>query len=320
MSFTSEHDAVPNVRIYRWEDWSHGLLTKKQLGNAGYQTGKKLPPVAGVLPRSESPDGWCRLYDPAQAVPKRTPTVTQLAALEKAKYMAEKVTNHCRVCNRPMGEITRKRYLANQGRHDQAVCRFCSDRIEEIEWARAMLESGGVILDTETTDLWGDIIQVGICDMQGNILLDTLVATEQAIAPGAFAVHGIDAARLDGAPSFTQVQPRIYDALHGRQLVIYNRSYDWPLLRDQCAEYHLPPPRTNDQYCAMLHYSQFVGDWSQYHGDYRWQALPGGDHSAIGDCLATLDVIRRMAAYDVERPYQRETDAQKRVPTELRNL
>lgn len=31
------------------------------------------------------------------------------------------------------------------------------------------------------------------------------------------------------------------------------------------------------------------------HGNNRWQKLPGGDHSALGDARATLAVIRKMA-------------------------
>lgn len=29
--------------------------------------------------------------------------------------------------------------------------------------------------------------------------------------------------------------------------------------------------------------------------NYRWQRLPGGDHSALGDCWATLKVLQKMA-------------------------
>jgi DNA polymerase-3 subunit epsilon len=45
----------------------------------------------------------------------------------------------------------------------------------------------------------------------------------------------------------------------------------------------------------MERYSTWYGDWSDYLGDYRYQALPGGDHTAAGDCLATLRVLTLMA-------------------------
>jgi DNA polymerase-3 subunit epsilon len=40
----------------------------------------------------------------------------------------------------------------------------------------------------------------------------------------------------------------------------------------------------------------FVGDWNDYHDNYKWHKLRGGDHSALGDCLATLELIRQMAS------------------------
>lgn len=49
----------------------------------------------------------------------------------------------------------------------------------------------------------------------------------------------------------------------------------------------------------MQWYSQFVGDWNDYYNNYRWQKLPSGDHSAIGDCRATLKVIEKMAATEI---------------------
>jgi DNA polymerase-3 subunit epsilon len=45
----------------------------------------------------------------------------------------------------------------------------------------------------------------------------------------------------------------------------------------------------------MHWYSQWIGDWNDYHGNYKWQRLPGGDHSALGDCRATLAVLKQMA-------------------------
>jgi DNA polymerase-3 subunit epsilon len=41
-------------------------------------------------------------------------------------------------------------------------------------------------------------------------------------------------------------------------------------------------------------YSQFVGEPGK-RGGYKYQKLPGGDHSALGDCRATLKVLKDMA-------------------------
>ena len=47
--------------------------------------------------------------------------------------------------------------------------------------------------------------------------------------------------------------------------------------------------------CAMIAYSRFVGEWDSRKNDYRFQRLPSGDHSAAGDCRATLRLIQLMA-------------------------
>ena len=61
-------------------------------------------------------------------------------------------------------------------------------------------------------------------------------------------------------------------------MVIYHAGFDIQMLIQSGRHYHL------------------IGDWSDYFHDYRWQPLPGGDHTARRDCLATLKLIRMMAS------------------------
>lgn len=54
----------------------------------------------------------------------------------------------------------------------------------------------------------------------------------------------------------------------------------------------------------MLKYAQWYGEYSEYWGDYKWQPLPGGDHTALGDSLAALECLKEMARDNPEpRPY-----------------
>jgi hypothetical protein len=46
---------------------------------------------------------------------------------------------------------------------------------------------------------------------------------------------------------------------------------------------------------VMAEYAKYVGEWNDKYGDYKWQRLPGATHGAVGDCLATLKVLRTMA-------------------------
>ena len=45
-------------------------------------------------------------------------------------------------------------------------------------------------------------------------------------------------------------------------------------------------------------FAEYCGDWSTYHGNYRWQRLSNhandADHTAAGDCLATQYIIQKM--------------------------
>jgi hypothetical protein len=47
--------------------------------------------------------------------------------------------------------------------------------------------------------------------------------------------------------------------------------------------------------CAMDEYSHFIGEWSDYYNDYKWQKLPRATHNVIEDCLAVLKIIKEMA-------------------------
>lgn len=111
--------ACPGVKRYAWGAWPENLKTKKQLAEAGYQTGKKLPAPAGAVVREKSPDGWMWLYEVGQAVRKASPSEAQKQALEKGR---EKVKAGwiCVRCGDPLGA-----YKENGG-----VCRYCRKQIQ----------------------------------------------------------------------------------------------------------------------------------------------------------------------------------------------
>lgn len=84
----------------------------------------------------------------------------------------------------------------------------------------------------------------------------------------------------------------------GVRVIIFNSGYDWPLIEAACARHGLAVPAPSIVECAMMQYSTWVGDWNDYRGNYRWQKLPSGDHSALGDARATLKVLRTMAGLE----------------------
>ncbi len=182
------------------------------------------------------------------------------------------------------------------------------DREQVAQWARAMLENPrALILDTETTGLddSAEIVQIAVIDMAGAVQLDTLVRPTRPIPPAATRIHGITDAMVANAPTMAAIYDSLLLLLAGELVVIYNAAYDVRLLAQSIRAAAATDPTLRGHardmqgfaqwHCAMLRYSEWVGDWNEYYGNYRWQRLPGGDHSALGDCRATLAVLQRMA-------------------------
>jgi len=190
------------------------------------------------------------------------------------------------------------------------------DKRAAARWAYELMHdpAGFVVLDTETTGLGDDAeaCQIAVIDQAGTVLLDTLVRPTVPIGEGAIAVHGITNEMVASAPAFADVLPKLREVTRGRTLVIYNAEYDLRVLDHTSVQHEIVTGENlgimvGPAQCAMLRYAAFHGEWSDYRGDYRWQKLADAcaqqgvevvdapAHSALGDCLRTLGVIKAMA-------------------------
>jgi DNA polymerase-3 subunit epsilon len=169
-----------------------------------------------------------------------------------------------------------------------------------IDFSRGILsnKTNYVILDTETTGLGENdvIIQLSMIDCDGNALMDTLIkpTKRKRMSSEAIAVHGITMAMLKDAPTFRDIYPRFCEIVKGKKILIYNGQFDGKMIIQTALQDGINF-KTIDALCIMIAYAAFVGDWSDYHKSYSWKKLPGGDHTAIGDCRATLKLIHKMA-------------------------
>ncbi len=185
-------------------------------------------------------------------------------------------------------------------RHDTAWHPQPRDRRRSVEWAQRVLASPGsyVILDTETTglDAAAEVIQIAVIDTAGHALLNTLVRPLhlKSIPWDAVRLHGITMAALAGAPAWPEVAPALLACTEGRTIISYNAEFDARLIKQTASRNGGPVPLARWE-CAMHEYARFRGDWDHRKGGYRWHRLSGGDHSALGDCLATLALIEEMA-------------------------
>ncbi|MDO0923986.1 exonuclease domain-containing protein [Streptomyces sp. TG1A-8] len=166
-------------------------------------------------------------------------------------------------------------------------------------------------MDTETTGLTATsrIVEIAVTTVSGTVLLNPGEPTPAK----ATAIYHITDAMVQDAPTFSEILPRLTEALAGRRIVIYNRAYDtgrllWELhlhhqalgtvaftkhpgygpQRHAAAQAWMDAQKWEE--CAMEQYAAFYGDWHDYFGSYTWQKLRGG-HWALSDTRA---VIRRL--------------------------
>jgi DNA polymerase III subunit epsilon len=184
------------------------------------------------------------------------------------------------------------------------------DRRKSCLWASALLADHKrvVILDTETTGFKknDEIVQISIMDLDGEDLCTTLVAmTKRKTIPSeASGVHGIKKSDLDGMPTYASLSLMLQRVLRGKRIIAYNAEFDLRMMQQVYEMGGGYKPEPSQWECAMLPYAAFVGEWNDYHNDYKWQKL-GGTHNAQGDVDKTIQIIKRMANFlEEEREHE----------------
>ena len=289
---------MSKLPVYKsWDEVPEGLATKTQLKQMGRKPAKGQEPVAqkrSRYPRTANYD----LYEIDKAVERKPASPAQLAALEKARRQA-KINERCHLCNTPFRYMDRSPVPRSDPPAGESayVCRFCVDKKRSSKWAAEFLANPkAVILDSETAGLDDDdqIVEIAIIDPLGNVLLDTLVKPLGPIPAAATAIHGITDEMVAEAHTFAQLLPRIEAIIEDRSVAIYNAAFDFRLLRQSAQAWGLESQTEAGYYCVMEAYAEWFGDWSSYFRSYTYQPLNGG-HRALGDCQATLALLREMA-------------------------
>ncbi|MEE2062209.1 3'-5' exonuclease [Rhodococcus artemisiae] len=164
------------------------------------------------------------------------------------------------------------------------------------EWAAAMLaDEAACILDVETSGLEGSILEVAVLDAaSGAVLLDTLVDCGPVqIEPDAYAVHGITAADLDGAPRWPEAFAQLEAATSGLLVLGYNASFDRGRLLHDCHQAGIDPGPLAEEarwQCVMARRCEALGLGAE--GRLRL----GGGHRALADVRATRALVQLLAA------------------------
>ncbi|MGW4719403.1 3'-5' exonuclease [Nocardia sp. NPDC004260] len=180
-------------------------------------------------------------------------------------------------------------------RQYRPVIRLHSQVGAAIRFARAMLAPGAaVILDCETTDLYGAICEIAVIDAcTGKTLLDTLVNPGMPIQPGAQAIHGLTDEQVTaaGVPTWPAVYKRLLRITKGRTICAYKADYDQSVIAADCARYGI----TRTRLTHSNHWADVMVPRSEHARFPGW--LPnGGGHRALGDVQTTREHLQRMTA------------------------
>lgn len=176
--------------------------------------------------------------------------------------------------------------------------------------------AGYTVIDFETTGLspaHGDrIVEVGVVKVShdGEIFdaWTTLVNPQRDV--GASRIHGITARDVVRAPTFAQIAPHLLDSIAGRVLTAHNAAFDLRFLAAelQRAGYSL----TNlplQGVCTMSWASTYLGSSSRRLCDCCAAADINldGAHTALGDALATAQLLARYLEWSSFRPAWQST-------------
>ncbi len=177
--------------------------------------------------------------------------------------------------------------------------------------AKTMQLDGWVVLDTETTGIPGEIVDLAIIDHTGKVVMDQLIKPKNPIPERATEIHGITDADVWASPTFADVWPRIKDILEPcRRIITYNAKFDSQCMVMTAILYGITLPQYRWQ-CLMesyaIHHSGRGSKWQRLTEACRQQGVEIGQaHRALADAQAAYNLIKALAAKHppVELPVQ----------------
>lgn len=181
-----------------------------------------------------------------------------------------------------------------------------------IDTARKILALDPIFLDTETTGTGPEdvVIEVGIVDLSGNVLYDSLINPGISIPPQSSAVNEITDDMVVNSPAWKQAWVEIEPLLQGRVVGMYNAEFDLRLLKQSNLAAGLPwTLDIKKSFCVMNLYAAFYGEWNPRRNGFRYHklehagracniALPNSHH-ASDDAKLTAALFNYIANYTV---------------------
>lgn len=179
-----------------------------------------------------------------------------------------------------------------------------------IQRAQQILAYQPVFMDTETTGMTNSdvVIEIGVVDLAGNTLFESLVKPSIPIPPDSIAVHGITEGMVASAPSWTDIWPDLQAVFQGRFVGMYNLDFDLRMMKQTHARYWLDWPMDDKRFfCVMKLYAAFYGQPSRIGRGFRFHKLEVAGaacgiplpnaHRAVDDALLTAALFKYIANY-----------------------
>jgi DNA polymerase-3 subunit epsilon len=178
--------------------------------------------------------------------------------------------------------------------------------------AKQILNNDPIILDTETTGLDDDdqIIELGVIDVHGVTILNTLVKSTKPSHPKALEVHQITETHLaEHGKDWSEVSHDLGVFLDCHPVIMYNSPFDTRMIEQTCLAHQVEKPSEYKVYDLMeLANRHFIShaQWCQKRSQFKRLSLAkcceiagikykGDAHRAIVDCHATLELLKFIA-------------------------
>jgi DNA polymerase-3 subunit epsilon len=179
-----------------------------------------------------------------------------------------------------------------------------------IQRARQIVAYNPIFLDTETTGFSPTdvVIEVGVVDLAGNTLYQSLVKPNIPIPPESTLIHHITDEMVTDAPSWKDIWQDLQAVLKGRFVGMYNDEFDLRMMKQTHQNYWLDWP-LDDKYffCVMKLYAAFYGEMSRRGRGYRLHKLEvagaacgiplPNSHRAADDARLTAELFKYIAHY-----------------------
>jgi len=180
-----------------------------------------------------------------------------------------------------------------------------------LERARQVIGLNPIFLDTETTGvgLYDLVIEVGIVDLDGNVLFNSLINPGRPIPLDSSKVHGITDEMVADAPTLNTAWSEIEDILHERAIGMYNAEFDYRLMKQSAENAGLPwTVHRNQAFCVMNMFAAWYGEWNRRANNFRSQKLEfagkfcgidlPNNHHAVDDAKLTAALLKYLAEYE----------------------